>query len=630
VTALDPWYDKDLEGDRGAEMVKTALALETNPAEGYRQDLNLAMCRMMEGQPISSLYQYAGKYYGTTAQAYTTFDLSDVSTWNVMRSVVMTAAALIGRSSPRGRFLTTAGDWRQKRRARKATQFTDGWADEADLFSVTFQALVDSLVFDFGVVQLYEEDGKVKVQRILASEITVDPLDALYGAPRTFYRRRFIPKETAVRMARKSAEAKTLGESTLDEVLDAIENSPSVDPIGTELPSGLVCVREAWHLPSVPGKEDGSGDGYHVIAVEHTDGTIVVEPWYKNHPSLFFLRWEDARAGFGGLSLCYQLEPMQSTLNRILYRIDRAQRLFSVPRVALLRGSKIVKSTLSNLIAGALEYTVPGGEPKPLVWPAMPSEIYKWVDETVQKMYDLPGISRNASSGVKETGTTSGAAIRESLDVQQTRMQIYAKRWERFHVSIYKAVIDMVSDIVGEGGNYEVAAPGTRVMERVDWSEIKMDAAEYTLQTWPVSMMPLTPQGKLDYIETMLDKGLWDIDRARAALDDLDVESADSITTAIQRMLDKDMEEMLYDGKAKRPDELTPFAQAMKTAGMYMAEGKNVGAPAKNIDLIRRYCDELKRMATRAQGQQGQPSAPVAPVTPEPIQAPPPLSAVAA
>lgn len=627
----EPWNTPEFEGDsRGEAMVKAAIELENNPLEGERQDMNLALCRMFEGRPIQSLYQYAGQYYGSGAASYGTFDVGDVATWNVLRAVIMTAAAMIGRSSPRGRFITSAGDWRQKKRARKATQFTDGWADEADLFQVTLQALIDSLVFDYGCVQLFEENGKVKLQRVLASEITVDPMDALYGRPQTIYRRRFVSKPALRRMARASSKAKTLGSgNTLADVLQAIDEAEVVDPVATDAPSNLVCVREAWTMatgtPSTENPKKVMADGYHIIAIDATGGVLVDQAYDKTYFPLFFLRWEDARAGFSGVSLAAQLEPNQSTLNRLLYRTDKAQRLMAVPRVAIPRGSKIVKSHLTNQIGGAIEYTG-NTPPSPLVWPAMPPEIYKWIDEVVQKMYDLPGINRGASSGTKEAGTESGAAIRESLDVQQTRMQIYAKRWERFHIEIYKAVIDMVSDIVEAGGNYEVAAPGTKLLERVDWKKIKLDAAEYTIQVYPVSMLPITPQGRLDFISTMLDKGLWDADRARVAMDDLDVESADSLTTAVQRMLDEDMEEMLYEGHARRPDDLTPFQQALKTAGMYLAMGKVDRAPRRNVDLIRRYVDDLKRLQLKSQASTAPAPVPVA----APVDAGPPGMAPAA
>lgn len=75
-----------------------------------------------------------------------------------------------------------------------------------DLYPTTLDALVDAHVFDFGVVQLYIENGKVCIQRCLPSEIRWDPLDALYGRPATTYRRRFERKAALIaRFARKGS-----------------------------------------------------------------------------------------------------------------------------------------------------------------------------------------------------------------------------------------------------------------------------------------------------------------------------------------------------------------------------------------------------------------------------------------
>lgn len=591
------WWSRETP-DPGPQMVRVAQALDAAPEESMRADLHISHARMFEGSPLSSLYQFGGKYWGGGGNTYSTFNLNDVSTWNVLRSVCMTAHAMIGRNRPRARFVTTGGDYRQKRRGRNATKFCDGWAQETRLYDLTRQALVDSMVFDFGAIQLYE-DGKgkrgqrLKAQRILASEIRVDPIDALYGKPRTMYRRRFIGRDVLINLFPNSRSA--------------IMAAQTVDPLGLGLDqnhAGMVEVHEAWHLPS----QSGGADGRHVIALDKLAEALADEPYKRDRWPIVFLRWEDAISGFGGRSLVSQLAPKQAQLNILLSRTDRAQALMAIPRVAIQKGSKISKSQLSNLIGAIVEYTTQ--PPTPLVWPAMPPEIYAFIDRIIQEMFDEVGISRQASAGQKDASVKSGAAIRESLDVQQGRIQVPTQRWEEFHVELFDLAIEMIGEIAGDKG-YQVAAPGKQALDLVDFKDVRMDRDSYVLQVWPTSQLPITPQGRLDYAQDMLAAGLWDIDRAKQAIEDLDVEGANSLELAVARQLERSFEDALYDGKPCHPDELTPFAQALKLGAMYVHMGRNDGCPAKHIDLMLRYLEELKTL-------QSKPPAPPAPPMPAP------------
>lgn len=582
------WFDPQLDPDedRGALMLQVANRLDTSPVEAYRADMNLAMVRMFESQPVQSLNQYAGRYFAGSAMTYAAFALDDQSTWNVARSVSMTAAAMIGRNKPRARFVTSNGKFKQKYRARKASDWCAGWANESDLYSVTFDALVASMWSDVAGVQIFEgPDNKIHIEKVFGSEIRFDPFDALYGKPRTLYRRRFMGKDKLLAIFGKDKDKRF-----------AIENAQTTDPIGIDYPSGMIRVEEAWHLPS----SKKAKDGYHAIVIEGQDGTLLVEEWVKTYFPIVLLHWDKAQTGNYGVSLCAQLEPIQRRINKMLNRWDRASHLMTVPRVAIKRGSKIVKSSLSNLIAGAIEYT--DTPPTPLVWPIMPPEYYKMLEDQVQKAYDLPGISRNAAQGQKEAGTTSAVAIRESLDVQQTRIQIYQQTWEGFHCTIFKIAVDLASDIVNDKAGpkkYEVRLPGSGMLSRVDWAALELDEADYEVEIWPVSILPITPQGRLDFVQDMLRSGMWDLARCRAAMQDLDTESAESLENSVYYLLADQLENMLYEGTPAQPDEFTPFADALKMGGQYLADGQIQKAPAKNLDLIRRYLNSLKRIQTK-------------------------------
>jgi len=581
-------------------MIDAADALDAGPYEGFRQDQNLMMARLFESQPVASMFMYAGRYFGQTASSYTSFSLDDASVWNVLRSVCMTAASLVGRSRPRAQFVTTGGDVQAKRRSEQGTKWCDGWAAKERLYETTFEILVDCLRFDFGVIQVYEENGRVCVQRVLPSEVRADPLDALYGKPRTVYRRRFVSKHSMVMKVRRLGKQGLLPTgASATELEQGVRNAETIDPIGVDMVTGLLRVEEAWHRRT--SAEDD--DGYHCIAIK--GATIFEEKWRKDYVPLQFLCWEKATTGMGGISLAMQLEPMQSWLNRILARTERAQKLMCVPRIAIKRGSKVVKGSISNLVAGAIEYT--DQPPTALTWPGMPPEMYEFMEKLVQKMYDLPGINRNAAQGEKEAGTESGEAIREAIDIQQTRLQVFNQNWEQLHVNIFEIAVDMVADIVnrepvkvkGKPGDDTVGKPigyvvdvdNDGVLERLDWRELDIDIDECKITVYPANQLPATPQGRLDYVLDMLKAGLWDMNRARAAMADLDISTGDELENAVFNVISKHFEDMAYDGIPHMPGpvQLGNAELTMRLGLQYMAEAELKKAPDKNIDLVQRY-----------------------------------------
>lgn len=590
-------------------MTATAEALDSDPFESERQDRNIAHAQMFEGSLSGGFYQYGGRYFGAGGSwVGGSLTLGDNSTWNVMRSVILTAWSMITRNKPRARFTTTGGDYRQKKRARDATKWCDGWAQETKLYAITSKAWLDCEVMDLGAVQLTEVEGKIVPIRILASEIRTDPYDAMYGLPRTFYRRRFIAKPTVV-----AAFAKGKGEGK-EAMRDAIERAPSVEGAGqgTHDKDGQVEVQEAWHLPT--GK--GSKDGRHVIAIAGDDGLLYDEEWTKPYPPIVFARWDDSISGFGGQSLASSLYPMQVGLNVLMDRVARALHLVATPRVWIQGQGKLPPAHITNSVGTVLRGAT---KPEILNWMAMHPEVYQWIEKYIQKMYDLPGISRDMSAGVSDQKAISGAAKREALDVQQGRIQTYVQRWEQFHVEIFDMALDMVADL--GASSYKVRAPGKQ-MEIIDFKDIKMDRESYVISTWPASQLPITPQGRKDYAREMMDAGLWTRERAMQAMEDLDTESADNLEVAAMRLLEKQMDLMLYDGKAQQPDETTNYTLAMRIGGQFLQMGIYDGCPAKNVDLCRRYLDELRRLKALAEPAPAPPAPGLPPMSPG--AAPPP------
>jgi hypothetical protein len=133
----------------------------------------------------------------------------------------------------------------------------------------------------------------------------------------------------------------------------------------------------------------------------------------------------------------------------------------------------------------------------------------------------------------------------------------------------------------------------------------------------------------------MLQSGLWTPEQAKQCMEDLDTESIDSLDVASMRLLEKQFEAMLYDGKPAAPDEFTPYQTAVNMGGKYLALGQYEGCPGKNVDMLRRYLADLKRLQVLAappapppMGGGAPPAGPPMPMMPGPAPMPMPPTVI--
>ena len=604
---------------RAKAMLDDAIAVDEQQQTGFDIERDFDLLRMYEQRPITDLQTVSGTFLTTGGPTLGTAGPVEVSPWNVLRAVVNTAHAMLARSKIRGRFLTTNGTQDQKRRAKTATQWLDGWAAEAKMHNVCGQALRDAEVCRFGVVTYEEHDRKVTLERCLPGEIRFETISARGGRPKTIHRQRPIAKAVLLSKFGKGKPA----------VRAAIEMADTIQT-DTGGNTDLVLCREAYSVPSVKG----SGDGWHGIVIASKAGArLLMEPWEKPwHPYTFFI-WEPFIIGFGGTSLASYLEPMQAELNHMQWVKRKARKLVGRPRIGLQRGSKILKEQFTNDIGAFVEFS--DKPPVPLIWDYLPASFRQEERDLIANMYGFAGISQNASEGEKAPGAESGVAQREAMESQNLRLQVYAQSaWEDPHVEVFNRVIEMAADIVADGHSYEVQAEGQRGIDVIDFKGTISDLKKKKVTIYPTGFLPLTPAARLDFILKMLESQLWDVDRARAAMSDLDVDSEDTLENSIQRMFATVFETMLYDGKAEHPDELAVanYPLAIKTAAVYLAMAKIEKIKPKNVSLARRYVDELKALKNKGAGGQQQP-APVAatqPPAPGQVQAPPGQDALAA
>jgi len=608
------WGEIDETDDRGRLMVEAAKQVWNLPGEMLRRDLDVTNVRMYEQTANASLNDFGGKFFGSggaTGESIATgaFDPRESSTYNVAKSAIDTSASQIASTDQRARFVTVGGKPQQRRRAHSLQNFTDGLMNEIQLHRLKQRAYLDAAVTESGLgpIQFFEnEDGRCDAERVIPTELAIDPLDGYVdGRPRTLYRRHPIPRDWL--MAKFGGEDAYDGDKTRE----AIKNARAVTTaIGNH--SDQIEVWEGWHLRT----SKQSKDGWHCIGIDTQDGTLAVDEFTSKRHRIQWLSLEDRYATAWGNSMMSQVRPLQTQININLLRIARAQKLFSAGHLYVNRLAKVKKSTLTNEIGSVWEGTgdVP---PQKITFEAASAEMYQQIELDAKRIFDVLGINRGSSVGDTSRGAGApAAAMREEKAKVDQRMSVRQQRWERFHLDCVAAALDVVREIAERnGGTYVVSVPEAKrqnnaALTMADWKESALDEADYVLQVKPAAPTPTDPDGLISFAYDMIEAQAWTGKDLARYMNALDPDAETDEQSAQSDLLKKTFERLLYDKNAVAvPNEFTDADLALELGARYYALGEIEGVSPRNLERVRRYlrkCQKLQAMKQAAQ----QPSAP--------------------
>src|SRR5215471_6341706 len=599
---IDFWAEEVPDELRARYAFEYSRAVEDSASEIMRRATAATHVAMYENAAVPLMP------VGATSTMVPLWTLYDRKVWNVLRSVISAYAATISRSRPRPRFLASGGTGRTHRAVKKMQYLNDGIFSENDVYELGRMVCVDDALMGGGVLQVCHYDGRVKIERILPTEILIDASAGFNG----FNNAQVIGRK---RLIDKTVLLDEFGDSPEKQM--AIIHARSEDPSGNGLNTRMVPVYELYRR-SLPSK-----DGFHAIVIPGNEPGCLLrkEKWKVKWVPFVLLVSDPAITGVWGRSLAEGVAPIQLMIDNLLTRIHRSIKLACVPRWWLPKGAKINRSGISNDIGSFIEGT--GGAPQALTVQALSREPYDMLNQHVQQAYELCGINQNAAAGQREAGLESGEAVRSSMEIQQNRLAVRQARYEAFFVELAKIAVNMAKLVYGSNKSYSVVAkvPGYRFLQTIDWSEVAdLTETDFVVDTWPENLLSQTPADRIDTVTNLVRGGVWDQDRAQAALDDLDPEAEFSFERAAEMRISQQIENILIDGKAELPTEYDNLALALKNGVRYLKLGELEDVPEKNLDLLRVYLDEVKRLQGKINGVVGAAAA----GGPEAQAAPPP------
>lgn len=552
---------------------------------------------------IDSYNTYA-KLYGTYTPTFwngyqlansgrPTVPVRDRLTYNIIQSCIDSTQAKIIKNKPKPMFLTSNGDSKLQRRAKKLDSYMYGLFYQNNVYQKAPITLKDSLVYGEGILHPYAENGQVKYERVLPYELLVDYLESHYGpeSTRSLHRIKNIDRTELMQMIPEKAEQ-----------IAMMANTSVFISAASRSVADTVTVVESWRLPT------GGQPGRHTMV--SAEVVLVDEDYHEQFFPFAIMRFNPRLYGFYAQGMAEQLVPIQVEINRTLISIQRSLYLGGTHKIFVKNGSKVIKSHFDNMIGTILEYagdTAPQYVVPQLVQP----EIYNHLNDMISKGYQLPGVSQMSASGLKTPGVNSGRAMRTEQNINTERFEAIEQNYANFFIDLSKISIAVQRQIADSGENSKIMVPGKRFIETIKWSEVSLEDDEYAMQIYPVSKLPNDPEGRLATIQEMAQAGWIDASTARRLMDFPDLDAEENLANAQRDYLGKILDEIVEHGKQTLPEPDDNLELAKKLVIEYISLGKLNNLAEDRLEMLRVFNQEIERLVTpppiNPMAQAGQP-----------------------
>jgi len=489
---------------------------------------------------------------------------------NVLKSIIDTATAKIATSKPRAVFCTTAGDFEAQKKAKQRGLFVEGVIHEQGGYAKGRLAFRDGAVMDQGILKFWPDDKrqKVRIGRVLPSDVVWDVIDGKYGEPRTLMQFQQVSRSVLAAMYAKGGRG---SKATAQAIAEAgvIREMVGDDTDSIDDPVHLI---EAWHLPSGPDATDGR----HVICTS-TD-TLVNEEWTRERYPLLIWRWKTRMLGFDGMGVIEDVVSQQKELDWLGSKIQMWLNSLA-KRGWIEKNSAVAQDEMDTSVDGFNQYT--GQPPVFSTDPGPNAELYMERDRMKAAAFEQVGLSQLSAQSKKPAGLQSGRALLEYKDTESERFQDVGQDWDAFWVAAASLIIDAATDLAesSEGKSVQVRTPLATGdgFEAVKMTADELKSDQYMVQVRPASMLPREPAGRVQTIENLMGMFPQAAPVWARYLDYPDVADAVSLVTAPIDAILADIEQ-LQEGKTLAPEPFLDLETAKMLVLSSYLRARNMGA----------------------------------------------------
>lgn len=517
-------------------------------------------------------------------------------TFNLCQNIPDTVLSRIAKNKPKPTFITSGGNYKLQRKAKKLDMFCAGQFYETKIYEIAPRIFLDGMIFGTGICKIYRRDKEIVVERIQPNEIKIDEQDGMNGNPRSMHQEIYASREMLI--------------SDFPEYEAEISQAPAASNtfeqrVNATASNDRIKVIESWHLPSGKDKKDGR----HTICVDTC--TLLDESYNRKTFPFILIRWSDQPIGFWGQSLIHQLLGYQIEINKTIHRISKAIDNIANPKIFVDRAAHINKNHLTNNWEKTPIIEMNGQTP-PFVMNAQSvgSDVIQHLDYIYNKAYEQSGVSQSYAHSQKPAGLNSGKALREYNDIESERFVMQGQKYEQFFIDAAALMLEIGKEIASEcaecglqkadhedieckykASGYTVMAKGKDCIEMIDWKDVDMQEDKYLMQVMPTSMLSNTPAGRLEDVQELMQAGLVDQKQGYDLLDFPDLKKASGLNTASYDIIERTIESMIDGGDFISPEKYDDLQLIIELGMKYYSKARLDNVDDEALAKIQHYID---------------------------------------
>ena len=210
----------------------------------------------------------------------------------------------------------------------------------------------------------------------------------------------------------------------------------------------------------------------------------------------------------------------------------------------------------------------------------------------------MSGVSQLSASAVKPAGVEAAVALRYLAESETGRHALLSQAHEDFFVDLAELTVSTAKYIHAsntEAPYYSRYRTSTGY-EPINWGDIDLDRDAYELQCFPSNYLPITPAGRIQAVQEMLSAGFISKTQAISLLALPDLEQFQSLEASALEDVDRQIENMLGNGKPERPEPFQDLELAAARVVSALLRARQDGAPEDRQRLLLDYLDEVQTL----------------------------------
>jgi len=506
-------------------------------------------------------------------------------TRNVVRNVINAYVSMMCRSRQHLNFMTDGADWRLRRRAKNKERYVLAIIRMDDGHGLKQRMIKNAGIFGSGyifVARDYQRKRPV-LERVAPGEISVDDFEAMRGEPRSFYRERAIDRDVLKGMCADEKDA--------DRLWKLIDDAPSARGYGLADTAGHVVLREAWHLRSYAGADDGR----YVATIENADLWETEYQW--DAPPWIKYDHEPEPHGYEGCGLAAELAPIQLEINTVLRTLQENHWHGGNLKVFVERGAGVARAQISNdLHVPIIEYA--GAPPVMTANDIASPQLFQYLQDLESSAYQVAGISQlNAQS--QTPGATMSGRARLAADRNESQRFLAAVRrldtaWEQLGLRVMEAAEDVYAAV----GDAEIMHHGSNRVIPMSLADVcdgdEAEARMFDVQVWTSSLAHKEPAAQIEYVESLIAAGFAKPGDAYKIIDVPDARHLADSRLSAEAQIEHAISRILDDGEWVAP---VPEMDLALARDMVLSELSTqalvMHSPSDHVDMLRDFYSQV-------------------------------------